>query len=343
MGTGGMAAPAGWYVCRVEARTDAGTAWKLRWFLHMTVPGQSLVQAAISAPVSGATVRGLVAVQGSATATPFDYYALDFGSAETPMVFSRILGSGTPVSRGELGRWETADLPSGPYALRLTVGNTAGTKSEVTSTVFVDSAVSGILVAASAVPGAFKREQGRTTLRYRLRRDATVRVVVLDDTGKSVWTSDAALPVGPGQSAGWHELTWDGRTEGGLYVASGRYTAVFVAGDQAERERKVVHLNVLESDAGLGGGSYGIAGRPGGSAGGNSGKGGGTSGAGGSGGSSAAAGAGAAVSTGSPAASTADPASNGTPHDNGWHEGNNPNGFTIDHPDKSQGNGNNHH
>ena len=30
-------------------------------------------------------------------------------------------------------------------------------------------------------------------------------------------------------------------------------------------------------------------------------------------------------------------------HDNGWHEGNNPKGFTVDHPDNSQGNGNNHH
>jgi len=27
----------------------------------------------------------------------------------------------------------------------------------------------------------------------------------------------------------------------------------------------------------------------------------------------------------------------------GWHEDNNPSGFTVDHADKSQGNGNNHH
>ena len=117
------------------------------------------------------------------------------------------------------------------------------------------------------------------------------RELDLDDAGKSVWTSDRALSGGPGQSAGWHELTWDGRAAGGLCVASGKYTAVFVAGDQAERERKVVHLNVLESDGGLGGGAYSIAGRAGGSPGGNSGKGGGAPGAGGSGGSLAASGA----------------------------------------------------
>jgi hypothetical protein len=30
-------------------------------------------------------------------------------------------------------------------------------------------------------------------------------------------------------------------------------------------------------------------------------------------------------------------------HDNGWHNGANPNGFVISHDDKSQGQGNNHH
>src|SRR6185436_10705959 len=35
--------------------------------------------------------------------------------------------------------------------------------------------------------------------------------------------------------------------------------------------------------------------------------------------------------------------STGGAHDNGWHNGNNPNNFTIEHQDKSQGGGNNHH
>lgn len=47
------------------------------------------------------------------------------------------------------------------------------------------------------------------------------------------------------------------------------------------------------------------------------------------------------------AAGTADSESptdpSGGAHDNGWHNGNNPNGFAIDHDDKSQDKGNNHH
>jgi len=31
------------------------------------------------------------------------------------------------------------------------------------------------------------------------------------------------------------------------------------------------------------------------------------------------------------------------PHDNGWHNGSNPNGVSVQHDDKSRGNGNNHH
>ena len=33
----------------------------------------------------------------------------------------------------------------------------------------------------------------------------------------------------------------------------------------------------------------------------------------------------------------------GDAHDNGWHNGANPNGFVVNHDDKSQGQGNNHH
>ncbi|MEZ4703375.1 MAG: FlgD immunoglobulin-like domain containing protein [Rhodothermales bacterium] len=74
-----------------------------------------------------------------------------------------------------------------------------------------------------------------TTIRYRLTRDAHVRVRVIDLLGQDLRTL-----VDTYQAAGVQEVTWDGRNEAGQRVASGAYMYLVDIGDIAEMKTMVV-------------------------------------------------------------------------------------------------------
>jgi hypothetical protein len=77
---------------------------------------------AISSPNSGTSVRGEVAIAGSAQASSFVRYSLDFGSGVTPTSWSPIGPPKTQqVNNSTLGVWDTRGLADGVYTLRLTV------------------------------------------------------------------------------------------------------------------------------------------------------------------------------------------------------------------------------
>ena len=78
--------------------------------------------AGITSPPAGAGLGGEVTITGSATATDFDYYKLEYGSGSNPATWTAINGQGiSPVRGGVLGLWNTNPLPEGPYTLRLTL------------------------------------------------------------------------------------------------------------------------------------------------------------------------------------------------------------------------------
>lgn len=81
--------------------------------------------ARITQPGDGATVIGLVQVQGSATIDSFEYYKFEFqdpGSGEWVFV-SRF---DNPVSGGVLGAWNSDTVPPGTYQFRLVVVDKTG-------------------------------------------------------------------------------------------------------------------------------------------------------------------------------------------------------------------------
>jgi len=87
-------------------------------------PGAS---AAITSPPPGSGLGGEVTITGSATATDFDYYKLEYGSGSNPATWTTINGQGiSPVRSSVLGLWNTNPLPEGPYTLRLTLVGKAG-------------------------------------------------------------------------------------------------------------------------------------------------------------------------------------------------------------------------
>jgi hypothetical protein len=143
---------------------------------------------------------------------------------------------------GEIGRWydiaaaEVTD--SGIY--RVLVSNHCG--SETSTSVLVQVGATGVEIVQSA-PSAIALDSPapspfveRAAIRFGLPERSHVRLTIHDVAGRVV----ATLANGP-REAGWHEIPWSGRDDGGTAVASGVY---FVRLESAvgARTAKVVKL-----------------------------------------------------------------------------------------------------
>jgi len=78
---------------------------------------------AITAPGSGQTVSGTVAVAGKADSPDFQSYTLEYGSGENPSDWQQLQSSGSRAPSGVLGQWSTQTLTPGKYTLRLRVSD----------------------------------------------------------------------------------------------------------------------------------------------------------------------------------------------------------------------------
>jgi membrane peptidoglycan carboxypeptidase len=88
--------------------------------------------ALITSPRPGASLAGEVTITGSADATVFSYYQLEWGAGVNPATWTLLGGvETTAVRSGVLGTWNTSGLPEGPYVLRLTLVGRAGQQRQV--------------------------------------------------------------------------------------------------------------------------------------------------------------------------------------------------------------------
>ncbi len=87
----------------------------------------SAANAAITSPHSGATVSGLVQIEGTANlGGSFKYYKLEVSPAGRD-AFSTIGNQvPQPVNGGQLGAWDSASVPDGTYTLRIRVVDATG-------------------------------------------------------------------------------------------------------------------------------------------------------------------------------------------------------------------------
>ncbi|MHB1006819.1 MAG: hypothetical protein ACYC3S_14415 [Chloroflexota bacterium] len=108
--------------------------------------------ALISAPAANAQLRGSVTVQGTATATNFQFYKLEVGVGASPTSFS-VIGDlqKSQVTGGTLGTWDTTKVPDGAYTLKLTVVDNTGNYLEALRAVTVGN------TAPAAAPEAPRR------------------------------------------------------------------------------------------------------------------------------------------------------------------------------------------
>lgn len=96
-------------------------------------------QAAISNPIEGQFVQGVITINGSVTALGFASYELSFAYEDDPtQTWFELESSTLPVFDGELGTWDTTTLTDGDYTLRLRIFLLDGT--------IQDTIVSGLRV-----------------------------------------------------------------------------------------------------------------------------------------------------------------------------------------------------
>lgn len=101
--------------------------------------------AAILAPQSGATVSGLVQIEGTASlGGDFQYYKLEVAPTGTEAWGDLAGQAQQQVVNGQLGVWDSAAVPAGTYTLRLRVVDPTGNYCETT--------VGNIVVGSSLPP-----------------------------------------------------------------------------------------------------------------------------------------------------------------------------------------------
>jgi membrane peptidoglycan carboxypeptidase len=102
-------------------------------------PSTNIV-AGITNPLDGATVRGTVALEGSAVAANFRHYQVELGVGTHPQAFLIIHGPVNQlVEQGVLGVFDSTQVENGPYTLRLVVVDRGGGAIESRVRVLVDN------------------------------------------------------------------------------------------------------------------------------------------------------------------------------------------------------------
>ncbi len=102
-------------------------------------PSSNIV-ARISSPQDGSTVRGVAALEGSATAANFSHYQIELGVGTGPQAFVVIQPPVNQIiEQGVLGAFDTTQLENGPYTIRLVVFDQSGGATENRVRVLVDN------------------------------------------------------------------------------------------------------------------------------------------------------------------------------------------------------------
>lgn len=123
---------------------DDGRAWAMSQGIEQP-PEQycpsTNIFAAITSPLDGASVRGVITLEGSATAANFSRYQIEVGKGTSPSAFALAVGPTNQImEQGVLGTLDTTQVENGPYTLRLVVFDRSGGAFDTKVRVLVDNA-----------------------------------------------------------------------------------------------------------------------------------------------------------------------------------------------------------
>lgn len=98
------------------------------------------IDARITSPADGETVRGTIAIEGHALAANFSYYEIEYGVGTGPQAFGKLSGPQSYlVEGGVLATFDTTEFENGPYTLRLVVYDQSGGGLESRVRILIDN------------------------------------------------------------------------------------------------------------------------------------------------------------------------------------------------------------
>jgi YD repeat-containing protein len=182
--------------------------------------------ATITSPTEGQYLTGSINIAGTATASSFDNYKLEYASQTTPTTWSLTTSSTTQVTSGTLGTWNTSAVVDDVYNLRLSVTDTAGLVSTV--------AVNGVIVDNTLPSASISNPAANTSVNGVVNITGTAsdsnfnfaKVECGAGSSPTSWTQLAILtvPVSNGTLA-----TWDSTK-----IVDGTYTLRVTVTDKAD-------------------------------------------------------------------------------------------------------------
>ena len=95
----------------------------------------------LSSPVETMTQRSIVEVRGTAVGPDFASWQLEYGFGRSPVSWTSISSSTSPVTESTLATWEVNGLPDGVHTLRLVATNLTGQVFEDRMEILLDSVV----------------------------------------------------------------------------------------------------------------------------------------------------------------------------------------------------------
>jgi thermitase len=194
----------------------------------------------ITSPAEGATVSGDLQIYGTASDAVFSYYLLEYRKS-SEAGFIHISSSGTAVTSGKLGTWNTTGL-AGNYVLRLSARDQAGNTASLTKNLIIGAgtqeAKAEVTSRSAASPNPFNPLVQRTTyLTYNLADNYATTIYLFDLSGNLVWQKSFAAGE-QGGKAGLNLAPWNGSSQFGEVVPNGVYLFKIVA--QVFGQKKVI-------------------------------------------------------------------------------------------------------
>ena len=120
--------------------------------------------AQLSGPLAPITDTCTVPINGSVGGNGLSVWRLEFGAGPSPVSWTQITSSGTPISNGLLANWNISNLPDGSYTVRLIAENTSGQLFEDRLPITIDNVFIALPAAdAFSKPGALVTIKGTVT------------------------------------------------------------------------------------------------------------------------------------------------------------------------------------
>lgn len=229
----------GRYTLRLKVFTHSSETASLESVVYLdnTTP-----EAQVTSFVSGATLEGSVAIQGTASAFYINKYVLDYQSISNPAIIGTIKTGYVSTTAGTLGTWETAGL-EGRYRLHLTTYSLAGAVSVTTYEVTVLPSAPDKRAASSTALAVPNPATGEVSFRYTLAGNFNTKIYLFDVAGNLIWQKNY-LAGENGAKSGENTPTWNlQNTVSNTRTPNGIYLFMIVSDQKSVAKGKLIVIN----------------------------------------------------------------------------------------------------